>query len=166
MSKAFSLAGIRLGWIATRNSAILEAVASARDYTTISVSQLDDQVATYALSPAVLPNLLKRNLELARTNLALLSAFVDKYKGVCEWVRPTAGTTALIKFEKSGVAVEGDSFAVSVLEENNVMFVPAKRCFGKGEDFEGFVRIGYVCETEVLKEGLERLGLYVEKHLL
>lgn len=38
-------------------------------------------------------------------------------------------------------------------------------CFGLVRDFKGFVRIGYVCEIEVLKEVLEGFGGYLEKFL-
>jgi len=169
MSKAYALAGIRLGWIASLSQSILSAVASARDYTTISVSQLDDQVASYALSPAVLPSLLERNITLAQTNLALLTAFVDRYSSVCSWVKPTAGTTALVQFrnnKKGGEPVDDAEFVVDVLGKTKVLFMPASVCFGNGEDFKGFVRIGYVCHTDVLEEALKKLGEYVEDHLL
>jgi aspartate/methionine/tyrosine aminotransferase len=83
MSKAYSLAGIRVGWIASRNSGIIEQIASARHYTTISVSGLDEQVAAYALSPATVHSLLARNIQLAKTNLALLEKFVLKNEDEC-----------------------------------------------------------------------------------
>ncbi|KAK4648023.1 uncharacterized protein QC761_106450 [Podospora bellae-mahoneyi] len=167
MSKAFSLAGIRIGWVASRDESIIEAVAHARDYTTISVSQLDDQVASYALSEPVLGPLLERNMNLARTNLEILSKFVEKYYSVCSWVKPTAGTTALVQFSKGGlVPVHDPNFVLDVLDKTNVLFMPASPCFGLARDFKGFVRIGYVCETEVLKEALEVLGGYLEKFLL
>ncbi|KAK0748309.1 pyridoxal phosphate-dependent transferase [Apiosordaria backusii] len=166
MSKAFSLAGIRVGWVASRDESIIEAVASARDYTTISVSQLDDQVASYALSEPVLRPLLERNLNLARINLEILSKFVEEYESVCSWAKPTAGTTALIQFSKGGKPVDDPSFVLDVLEKTKVLFMPASPCFGLGKDFKGFVRIGYVSETEVLEEGLKALGRYVEENLL
>ncbi|KAK0624616.1 pyridoxal phosphate-dependent transferase [Bombardia bombarda] len=166
MSKAFALAGLRLGWVASRDSAIIEAIASARDYTAISVSQLDDQVATYALSQSVLPSLLKRNTALASTNLELLSAFVERYSSVCSWVKPTAGTTALIQFRKKGVPVDDADFALDLLGKTKVLFVPGSLCFGQGKDFKGCVRMGYACGTEVLQEGLKQLEGYVEEHLL
>lgn len=168
MSKAFALAGLRLGWVASRSKGLVDAVAAARDYTTISVSQLDDQVASYALSAAVLPSLLGRNVELARTNLGLLGAFVERYSGVCSWVRPTAGTTALIRFRKGagGEVVDDGEFVVDLLEKNGVLVMPGGVCFGRGEDFGGTVRVGYVCHTEVLKEGLEKLEGYVREYLL
>lgn len=162
MSKAWALAGIRVGWIASRDKSIVEAVAEARDYTTISVSQLDDQVASYALSDEVWPGLMGRNLTLAKTNLALLDAFVQKHEGVCQWVRPTAGTTAFLRF----TTVDDAAFALDVLDKTKVMFLPGSKCFGHGADFKGFVRIGYVGSTEVLKEALERLGAYVVRNLL
>lgn len=139
MSKAWALAGIRLGWIASRDQGIIDAVAAARDYTTISVSQLDDQVASYALSDAVRPALIKRNLELARTNLALLGEFVDKHKGVCSWVKPTAGTTAFIQFTDGGKPVDDVPFCLDVLEKTKVMFLPGSKCFGHDQDFKGYV---------------------------
>lgn len=165
MSKAFALAGIRTGWVASRDKSIIEAVAAARDYTTISVSQLDDQVASYALSESVVRPLLARNMALAQKNLGLLSDFMDKHASVCSWVKPTAGTTALVQFKKDGVPVDDPSFVMDVLGKTKVLFMPASPCFGLGRDFKGFVRLGYVCETEVLVEGLERLGRYVEEHL-
>ncbi|KAH6853935.1 pyridoxal phosphate-dependent transferase [Chaetomium sp. MPI-CAGE-AT-0009] len=166
MSKAFALAGIRTGWIAARDRRIIDAVAAARDYTTISVSQLDDQVAGYALSPPVVRPLLARNTALARANLRLLAAFVDRYPSVCAWVKPTAGTTALVQFCREGVPVDDAGLVMDVLEKTKVLFMPASPCFGLGKDFKGFVRLGYVCETEVLVEGLERLGRYIEEYLM
>jgi aspartate/methionine/tyrosine aminotransferase len=165
-SKAFALAGIRVGWIASRDKAIIEALAAARDYTTISVSQLDDQVASYALSEAVLPSLLKRNIEMARTNLELLSVFVNRHSSVCSWHRPTAGTTALIKFRRKGVPVDDAQFVLDLLAEEKVLFMPATPCFGLGKDFNGYVRVGYVCHTSVLEKGLQRLASFVGKHLV
>ena len=72
MSKAYSLAGIRIGWIASRSSEIIERIASARHYTTISVSYFDECIAAYALHSATVYQLLARNLELARKNMAIL----------------------------------------------------------------------------------------------
>jgi len=163
MSKAYSLAGIRIGWIASRDRTIIEQIASARHYTTISVSQLDDQVATYALSASVLHALLGRNIKLAKTNVELLEAFVDENSEFCSWVKPTGGTTAFIRFEEDGQAVDDVEFCVDVIKKTKVMIVPGSKCFGK--EFRGFVRIGFVCETDVLKEGLERLGVYVKENL-
>jgi aspartate/methionine/tyrosine aminotransferase len=166
MSKAFALAGIRLGWVASRDQSVLAAVTSARDYTSISVSMLDDQVAAYALGPAVLPSLLERNMNLARTNLKLLEEFVNQYNSAVSWFKPNAGTTALVQFRNKGEPVDDEAFCLDLLEQTKVMFLPAGNCFGHGKDFKGCVRVGYACHTNVLKEALAKLGEYVEKNLL
>ncbi|KAK0387166.1 hypothetical protein NLU13_5479 [Sarocladium strictum] len=166
MSKAFALAGIRLGWVVSPDSSIIEAIAAARDYTTISVSKLDDRVAAYALSPEVQPSLLRRNMELAAHNFKMVKAFVEKYSSVCSWVEPQAGTTAFIQFRTKGKPVVDTEFCLDLLEKTKVFVVPGSHCFGGGEDFEGYVRMGYVSETDVLEEALKRLGQYIESNLL
>lgn len=165
LSKAWALAGIRVGWVASPSRELIEQLATARDYTTISVSQLDDQVARYALHPSVRPGLLSRNLELAVRNLALLSQFINAHSSQVSWVKPTAGTTAFIRFscDKYGVdPVDDVQFCRDVLEKTKVMLVPGSKCFGHGHAFKGYVRMGYVCETAVLEESLTRLNGYLK----
>jgi aspartate/methionine/tyrosine aminotransferase len=162
MSKAYSLAGIRVGWLASRSSEIIEQCASARDYTTISVSQLDQQVAAFALSPDCLHSLLGRNIALAKTNLDLLERFIVKHDEYCSWpARPVAGTTAFVKFERDGKPVDAKIFCEMLLEKTGVMFLPGDAGFG--EEWKGYVRIGFVNRTEVVKEGLEELRKFMRR---
>ncbi|KAF9698961.1 hypothetical protein EKO04_003282 [Ascochyta lentis] len=163
MSKAYSLAGIRVGWIASRNSEIIEKIASARHYTTISVSGLDEQVAAFALSPATVHGLLARNIQLAKTNLALLEKFMIKNEDECEWVKPLAGTTAFIKFHREGKPVDSVDLCKKLLDKTGVLFVPGTQSFG--EEFKGYVRVGFVNETDVVQKGLEEASKFIRKHL-
>ena len=163
LSKAYSLAGIRVGWIASRSPDILDACSQARDYTTISVSQLDDQVAQYALSQHCIHNLLSKNLKLAKRNLEILEQFIEKYRWACEWVKPVAGTTAFVKFTKMGSEIDDVLFCEGLMENTGVLIAPGSKCFGDGQDFKGYVRIGFCCETEVLSEGLGKLTEYLKK---
>ncbi|KAE8371614.1 pyridoxal phosphate-dependent transferase [Aspergillus bertholletiae] len=158
MSKAFSLAGIRLGWIVSRSSATIEACAATRDYTVISVGQLDDRVATLALSTPTVHNLLERNIQLARQNLAALDTFIEEFEWAIEWTRPQAGTTAFIKFvNREGKLIDDVIFCQQLQKQTGVMLVPGSLCFGDGVDFKGYVRIGYVQEPQVLVDGLQGL---------
>ncbi|KAJ5939743.1 aminotransferase [Penicillium verhagenii] len=162
MSKAFSLAGIRLGWIISLSPGIIEACASTRDYTVISVSQVDDQIATFALNSPTVHNLLARNIDLARRNLAVLGEFVEEFKWACQWTRPQAGTTAFIKFsDKGGSPIDDVEFCKRLQKNNGVMFVPGSQCFGGGVDFKGFVRVGYVNEHQVIIDGLKSLRAFM-----
>jgi len=158
LSKAYSLAGIRVGWLASRSSELIEQCASARDYTNISVSIVDQQVAAFALSPMCVHGLLHRNMGLARKNLAILTGYVEKWivRDWAEWKKPVAGTTAFIRFMRDGTPVQAVEFCKRLQEETGVMFLPGDRGFGDkdGQKFDGFVRIGYVPDTKVLEEGL------------
>jgi aspartate/methionine/tyrosine aminotransferase len=162
MSKAYSLAGIRVGWIASRNPELIERIASARHYTTISVSQFDEQIAAFALHSSTVHNLLARNMQLAKTNLALLERFMIKNEDECEWVKPLAGTTAFLKFHKEGKPVDSVDFCKKLLAKTGVLFTPGT-CFG--EEWKGYVRVGFVNSTEVLEKGLVEAGRFVRKDL-
>ncbi|KAF2007262.1 PLP-dependent transferase [Amniculicola lignicola CBS 123094] len=163
MSKAYALAGIRVGWIASRDPELIEKIAEARHYTTISVSQLDEQVAAYALHQNTVHQLLSRNISLAKTNMEVLEKFMIKNEDECEWVKPLAGTTAFVRIHREGKPVDSVDFCAKLLESTGVLFVPGSHSFGK--EFKGFVRIGFVCHTEVLKDGLEKVTKFLRKEL-
>ncbi|KAF7714154.1 Uncharacterized protein PECH_009016 [Penicillium ucsense] len=163
MSKAFSLAGIRVGWIASRSPAMIEEFASARDYTIISVGQLDDRVASHTLSSPTVDNLLARNYQLARRNLEDLEAFVREFAWTVSWTRPQAGTTAFLKFAKEGQPVNDVILCERLMETHGLMLVPGSLCFGNGRDFRGYVRVGYVPEREVMLEGLKALRSFMRE---
>ncbi|KAJ5267649.1 aminotransferase [Penicillium angulare] len=146
MSKAFSLAGIRLGWMVSLSPEIIEACASTSHNTVISVSQVDDQIATFALDSPSVNSLLARNITLAQRKLAALDEFVTESKWVCQWTRPQAGTTAFIRFTDKGANLVDDvEFCKQLQQQTGVMFVPGSQCFGGGVDFKGFVRFR-VCQ--------------------
>lgn len=162
LSKAYALAGIRCGWIASRDPVLIEECAKARDYTTISVSSLDQQVAAFALSPDAVHSLLARNIQMAKTNIELLDRFILKHDEYCSWVRPVAGTTAFVKFERDGQPVDAVELCKRLMNETGVMLVPGDLAFG--EEFKGYVRVGYVNHTETLKQGLEQMRIFMRKH--
>jgi aspartate/methionine/tyrosine aminotransferase len=165
MTKSFSLAGLRIGWIATPNAEVLERCFEARDYTTITCSIISDNLAAYALNQGTVDNILKRNIALAKKNVQILDDFVKKHPGKISWVRPKAGTTGFVRFYKDGKPVEDDRFCEDVTTKCGAYFCPGKFCFGNNVDFQGYTRIGYVCATEVLVKGLEALGKYIEQEL-
>lgn len=171
MSKAFSLAGIRVGWIAARQHSVIETCTIARDYNTISVSQIDDGMAAYALSPEIVTKILERNLELCNTNLGILDNFITREvaevsggRWKASYVKPIGGTAAFVRLmSKDGRPVDDKRFCELLIEKKGVMFLPGSVCFGHGKEFKGYFRIGYVCGTETLKSGLERLGEFLRE---
>ncbi|OQO08542.1 hypothetical protein B0A48_06412 [Cryoendolithus antarcticus] len=161
LSKAYSLAGIRIGWVASRSAELIEKITITRDYTTISVSQLDQAVAAFALAPDTIHALLGRNIQMAKANAEILDRWIIKHDEYCSWVKPLAGTTAFVKFQRDGKPIDTVAFCQTLQDKMGVLIMPGDFAFG--EEFKGHVRIGYVCHTEVLKEGLEEMRKFMRK---
>lgn len=151
MSKAFSLAGLRLGWI-TAPEDIIHAVSIHRDYNTISVGILDDYLATLALDHK--DRILDRNLRIVRENLAILDVWVSQEKRV-SYVKPKGGTIALLKVDTRHSSRD---FCIKLLESKGVMFTP-----GSALDIEGYLRVGYANNSEILKTGLQKVSEFLKE---
>lgn len=96
----YSLAGIQVGWLTSPNVDLVRACEAWRAYTIVSASQIDRQIALYALHEGRLHNLLKRNNALARHNLALLEGFIEQNRWACESAKPVAGSVACVRVSK------------------------------------------------------------------
>ena len=149
MSKTFSLAGLRLGWI-TAASEVIEAVSIHRDYNTISVGMLDDYFAALALESK--DRILERSHRITRGNLQILDEWVQSEPTI-SYVKPQAGTTALLKYDFDMPSRE---FCVELLKESGVMFTP-----GSVLHMEGWLRIGYANDPEILKAGLGKVSAFL-----
>jgi len=151
MSKAYSLAGLRLGWIAGPVE-LLKEVEIHRDYNTVSVGILDDYFATLALENR--DKILARNQKMLRDNLKMLDEWVSNEPQV-SYVKPRAGTTALLKYD---LPLSSREFCVRLLERYGVMFTP-----GEALDMEGYLRIGYANNSEVMKQGLILVSRFIRE---
>ena len=149
MSKTFSLAGLRLGWLAGPLE-VIKAVCIHRDYNTISVGMLDDHFASIALECR--DAILERNRHICNTNREMLDAWVAK-EPLISYIRPKSGTTALLKYD---LDMSSRDFCVGLLEAKGVMFTP-----GSVLDMEGYVRIGYANNPQVLETGLAKVSEYL-----
>ena len=151
MSKVFSLAGLRSGWMAGPQEFIEEAFAR-RDYTTISCGPLVDALAVVALENR--EKIMKRNLEIIRESVALLGEWVDS-EPAFHWVRPRAGTTAFVGYD---LDIPSDEFCIDLLGSTGTFLLPGS-CFG----IEKRLRFGYAYGTEALKRGLESVSGWVRQ---
>jgi aspartate/methionine/tyrosine aminotransferase len=149
MSKAYSLAGLRLGWI-VGPAAFMHDVTLHRHYNTISVGMIDDMLATLALEHR--GSILKRNRELLRGNLAILDAWVAAERGL-SYVKPSSGTTALVKYAHD---IPSHELCVQLIERTGVMFTP-----GSAMEMEGHVRVGYANARRNLELGLPRVSAFL-----
>ena len=153
MSKVFSLAGLRVGWVVAPKE-LTEKIMIHRDYDTISVGMINDHFAAIALENA--SKVLARSQAITRENLAILDRWITNEPRV-DWVKPRAGTTAMLKLD---IAMSSREFCIDLLEKTGVMLTP-----GDAFDMEGYVRIGYANEREILEAGLSEMSAYLKTSL-
>lgn len=149
MSKSYSLAGLRTGWIAGPSQAIARCL-EVRDYTTISCGVLDDILATVALEHR--DAVLARNLEIVRGNLDLVAEWVEAEPRLRHG-RPRAGTTTLIRYDYEVPSVD---LCQGMFDLNGAFVVPGA-AFGEEHSF----RLGYACARETLVGGLAAISEYL-----
>ncbi len=92
MSKSYGLAGLRIGWAATRNQELLERMAAFKDYTSICNSAPSEFLATAALQHQ--DRLVERNRGIIHKNRQELAAFMERYRSLMGWTEPKAGPIA------------------------------------------------------------------------
>ena len=151
MSKVFSLAGLRLGWIATHDKSVIKTCLSHRDYNLISCGMFDEAVASIALKHS--DKLLQRNRNIVRKNLCILDKWVQSESHV-EYVKPHAGTTALVYYD---LPIDSYTFCENMYRETGAFVTPGD-CFE--EPFS--MRISYASDTEVLIKGLDAISEYLK----
>ncbi|MCT4607487.1 MAG: aminotransferase [Marinisporobacter sp.] len=151
MSKTFSLAGLRIGWICAPEE-FIEKINRRRDYNTISCGMIDEYLAEVALENK--EKIVERNLKIVRNNVELLDKWI-KNEPKLSYVKPKAGTTAFVKYDFDMLSEE---FCTKLLKETGVMFVP-----GKAMDMEGFIRIGYANTPQIIEEGLKKVSEFLRK---
>jgi aspartate/methionine/tyrosine aminotransferase len=149
MSKSFSLAGLRLGWI-TGPEAFIGDVTIHRDYNTISVSMLDDYFACLALEAK--EKILERSRQITRGNLTILDDWVAG-ETLVSYVKPRSGTTALFRYD---LDLPSRDFCIQLLEHSGVMLTP-----GSAMDMEGWIRVGYANDPEILRQGLSKVSEFL-----
>jgi aspartate/methionine/tyrosine aminotransferase len=150
-SKTYGLAGLRIGWIATRNQEVYERMATLKDYTTICNSAPSEFLAELALRHR--HQLAERNLGIIRRNLELLDNFFGSYSSMFRWVRPRAGSIGF------PLLLQGDAeaFCDSLVREAGVLLAPGSLFGHAGNHFRlGFGRAN-------MPKALERFEYFLVK---
>ena len=151
MSKAFGLAGLRIGWIATQNDEILTKLRHFKDYTTICNSAPSEYLALIALKHK--ETILARNLSIIKFNLQILDQFFEKYNKIFEWVKPKAGSIGFVRL-KTNEDIE--TFCLDVIEHAGVLLLPSTLYDYGTHHF----RLGFGRKN--LPMGLEHLDRYLQ----
>ena len=151
MSKTYGLAGLRIGWLVTRDDDLLGELAAFKDYTTICNSGPSEFLASLALRNA--GPIVERNLRIIRENLDRLDGFFGATEGRFDWHRPRAGSIAFPALRRGSV----EKFCTDLVERAGVLLLPGTLY---GEGYNAF-RIGFGRRN--LPEALEKLESYLAK---
>ena len=104
MSKAYAMAGLRIGWLATRDRDQLARLAAFKDYTTICSSAPSEILSIIALRAG--PQVLARSRGIIAANVEILDAFFDDWVDRFTWVRPRAGSIGFPRLTVPGVRID------------------------------------------------------------
>jgi aspartate/methionine/tyrosine aminotransferase len=155
LSKSFALAGLRIGWLASRDRDVLARAAALKDYTTICSSAPAEILGIIALRAR--ETVLARSRAIVAGNLPLLDRFFAERSGTFSWVRPRAGSVAFPRLDVPGVSI--DDFAAELVEAEGVLLLPGSRLDYPGNHF----RIGFG-RTD-LPIALDRLESFADRRL-
>jgi aspartate/methionine/tyrosine aminotransferase len=149
MSKSFAMAGLRIGWLATRDRDVLDRCARLKDYTTICSSAPSEVLALIGLRAR--ETVLARSRGIVAANLEILDGFFDEWGDRFSWVRPRAGSVGFPRLTVPGVTI--DDWAASLVEAEGVLLLPGSQFgFGRNHFRLGFGRT----DLPVALERLER----------
>jgi aspartate/methionine/tyrosine aminotransferase len=120
MSKAYGLAGLRIGWLACKDRATLVKFERYKHFLSICNSAPSEVLARIALKAR--EKILLRNRAVVRDNLSILSEFFSDYAHLFDWREPDGGCVGFIRY-KGAEGVE--EFTRRLVEESGVLFLPS-----------------------------------------
>lgn len=120
MSKSYGLPGLRVGWVVSRDHALLEALERHKHYTSICNATPSELLASVALRAG--EQVQQRNRDIISENLPVFDAFFARHPDLFEWTPPEGGCVAFPRYLGSeGVEV----FCRELVESAGVLLLPA-----------------------------------------
>lgn len=148
-SKTYGLAGLRIGWIATKNRSIYEKMASLKDYTTICNSAPSEFLAEVAMRNR--KKLVERNINIIEHNLVMIDELFARHASLFQWIRPRAGSMAFPRYLGGNV----DDFCDQLVKNAGVLLLPGTVY----DDSENHFRLGLGRKN--LSQAVERLDKFL-----
>ena len=149
VSKVFSLAGLRLGWIVAPVE-VIEEVNHQREYNTISVGILDDYFASMAIENK--DKIIKRNLSKIIEGKKILTDWLNS-ESHCHCIIPNGGTTAFVGYD---MKIRSVDLCKKLQNDTGVMLLP-----GETMELDGYLRIGYGNNPDKLCQALDIFSKWI-----
>lgn len=152
LSKAFSLAGLRVGWIVAPKD-MIDNINHHREYNTISVSILDDYFASIAIENK--EKIFARNIRKREVGLKVLKEWL-KTESHISCVIPNGATSAFINYDLEMSSYE---LCKKLLKDTGILFLP-----GETLEMDKFLRMGYCNNPEKLKITLNLFSDWIKNN--
>jgi aspartate/methionine/tyrosine aminotransferase len=150
-SKAFSLPGVRTGWMIEHDRKRRERYWNARAYFSVSNNTAGEMLAEIAMRKRDI--VLQRTQEVASRNLERLDGFMAEHREIVNWIRPRGGMTAFPWLVHS----ENARPFCQAAAERGILLAPGD-CFEVPSHF----RLGFAASGEEFPRALDRLGEFVK----
>jgi aspartate/methionine/tyrosine aminotransferase len=151
LSKAFSLPGVRTGWIIEHNARRRQQYWTARAYFTVSNATTAEILSEIAIRKRGV--VLGRAQEVATRNLKLLERFMADHRDVLDWIPPQGGMTAF-PWLVSGESARPFCQAAA---EHGILLAPGD-CFDAPSHF----RLGFAAAGDNFPKALDRFEEFVK----
>jgi aspartate/methionine/tyrosine aminotransferase len=151
MSKAFSIAGVRTGWMIEHNAQRRQQYWTARAYFSICNTTTGEILSEIAIRNRDV--VLGKTREIATRNLKLLESFMADHRDTLGWIPPRGGMTAF-PWLLSG---EQDRPFCKAAAEHGILLAPGD-CFDAPSHF----RLGFAAAGENFPKALERFGVFLK----
>ena len=159
ISKAYGLPGLRIGWIASQDTSLLQKVERYKHYLSICNSAPSELLTLVALKAR--SDILARNHALLQENVMLLEQLFADFPGVVDWQRPQGGCVA---FPRCTAPEGGEEFCRKLIEESGILLLPSSIYASELTDVpQDHFRIGFG-RGRMFKEGVVAMRRHFEKH--
>jgi aspartate/methionine/tyrosine aminotransferase len=151
LSKAFSIAGVRTGWMIEHDTQRRQQYWNARAYFSISNTTTGEILSEIAIRKRDV--VLGKAKEAATRNLKLLERFMMDHRDVLGWIPPQGGMTAFPWL----VSGESDRRFCQAATEHGILLAPGD-CF----DVPSHFRLGFAAAGDNFSKALDRFGAFVK----
>ena len=151
LSKAFSIAGVRTGWMIEHNAERRQRYWNARAYFSICNTSTGEILSEIAIRKRDV--VLGKTQEIANRNLKLLDGFMAEHGDALGWIRPQGGMTAFPWL----VSGEKERPFCKAAAEQGILLAPGD-CFDTPSHF----RLGFAAAGDQFARALERFGMFVK----
>lgn len=151
LSKTLGLPGLRLGWMAARDPALIERVRAVRTLFNAYVPAPIDFLANLALRHE--DTLLARNTAILETGKRAAAGFMARHGNLFEWSEPSAGVLSFPRWTGPGGT---SALSQRLLNEAKLVCAPSL-CFDAGDQH---FRVGLARRN--LPEALDRFDTFLE----